>query len=255
VSVTDRRPGRGAPEPEEHRRRTGVTAIVPALDEEAAIGAVVEALRRVIADEVIVVDGGSRDATAQRARAAGARVVVETRRGYGRACLTGAAHAQDAEVLLFCDGDGSDVIEQAPRLTQPIQRGHADLVIGSRIRGRRQPGSMRIHQLAGNILVAWLIRVRHHAPVSDIGPFRAIRANLLPTLELREVTYGFPTEMIARTALRGYRIAEVPVDYRARDGGQSKVSSSLRGSLLAGYHMLRVAWSPEKTRSEGGTPT
>lgn len=226
-------------------------AVVPALDEEAAIGAVVQALRRVVADEVIVVDGGSRDATAERARAAGARVVGETRRGYGRACLTGAAHASDATVLLFCDGDGSDVIEQATRLTQPILDGHADLVIGSRIRGRRQPGSMRIHQLAGNVMVAWLLRVRHHARVTDVGPFRAIRASILPTLELREMTYGLPTEMIARAAQRGYRVTEVPVDYRARGGGRSKVSSSLRGSLLAGYHMLRVAWAAGTTRSEG----
>src|SRR5205807_4476094 len=147
------------------------------------------------------------------------------------------------DVLLFCDGDGSDVVSQGARLIEPVVAGAADLVVGSRVRGCRAAGAMAPHQLFGNRLVAALLRRRHAAAVSDVGPVRAIRARVLADLRMREMTYGWPTEMIVRAARGGYRVLEVPVDYRARAGGRSKVSGSLRASVRAALDMIRVAWA------------
>lgn len=228
-----------------------VIAVVPALNEERAIASVVEAVLAVgVIDGVVVVDGGSSDATAERARAAGALVVVERRRGYGRACLTGARHVDGAEVILFVDGDGADVVALAGRLIEPVLAGSADLALGSRTRGRRERGSMALHQLAGNALVAAILRRRHGVNVTDVGPFRAVGVRLLGQLGMREMSYGWPTEMIVRAAAMGGRIVEVPVDYRARVGGRSKVSRSARGSLLAGWRMVRVAWAKAPARPD-----
>lgn len=229
-----------APRSESEHRATGVTAVVPAWNEEETIAAVVEGLRAVV-DEVLVVDGASTDATVARARAAGATVVLEPRRGYGRACLTGAERAAGAEALLFVDGDGSADPAQAGALVAPILAGTADLVLGSRVRGRRARGAMALHQYAGNVLVAAIVRRRHGVAVTDVPPYRAVRASTLRDLGMTELTYGWPTEMIVRAAARGYRVVEVPVDHRARAGGRSKVSGSVRASLLAGWHMLRIA--------------
>jgi glycosyltransferase involved in cell wall biosynthesis len=225
------------------RRSAGirVAAIIPVLDEERSIAAAIASLRSDLVDRVIVVDGGSHDTTVERARAAGAVVVHERRRGYGRACLSGAEAAADAQVLLFMDGDGSDFGEQAQRLVEPILSEHADLVLGSRARGRRERGAMTLHQTAGNRLVASILNHRYRLNLTDIGPFRAIRADLLRELALREMTYGWPTEMIRNAARGGGRVIEVPVDYRRRAAGQSKVSGNLRTSAKAGWHMLRVA--------------
>lgn len=218
-----------------------VAAIIPALNEERSIGAAVVSLPTDLVDRVIVVDGGSRDATAESAAAAGAFVVREPRRGYGRACLSGAEAGAGAQVLLFMDGDGSDVGEQARRLVEPILGERADLVLGSRVRGNRERGSLTPHQIAGNRLVATILNRRFSLALTDIGPFRAIRAELLSELALCEMTYGWPTEMIRNTARRKGRVIEVPVDYRRRVDGRSKVSGSLRASAKAGWHMLRVA--------------
>jgi glycosyltransferase involved in cell wall biosynthesis len=225
------------------------TAVIPAWNEEHTIGPVVARLReQPHVHEVVVVDGGSRDRTAERARAAGGRVVVEHRRGYGRACLTGAEAADGADVILFCDGDGSDVEEQAHRLIDPIVGGRLDLVIGSRLRGRREPRSLAPHQVAGNMLVAGILRRRLGVELSDIGPYRAICADVLRALDMTEMGYGWPTEMIVLAVSAGHRVGEVAVDYRARAGGTSKVSGSVRASIGAGVRMTRVALSRPSSR-------
>jgi glycosyltransferase involved in cell wall biosynthesis len=214
-----------------------VTAIIPALDEEAAIGATVARLdRRVVAD-VIVVDNGSRDRTAERAAAAGARVIAEPRRGYGRACLTGIEAAAGADVLVFLDGDGSDVPEDLSRLLAPIERGEADLVLGSRALGQREPGSLAAHQVWGNRLVLGLVRLLYRVRLTDFGPFRAIRAEALARLGMSHPTFGWPIEMVVKAAKARLRIVEVPVQWRRRIG-RSKVAGTVRGSLLAGYHLI-----------------
>ena len=218
-----------------------VAAIIPALDEERSIAAAVASLPSEIVDRVIVVDGGSRDATAVRAADAGAEVLHEPRRGYGRACLSGVEAAAGAHVLLFMDGDGSDVGEQAHRLLEPILCERADLVLGSRVRGRRERGSLAAHQIVGNRLVATILNRRFQLALTDIGPFRAIRAEVVLRLALREMTYGWPTEMIRNVARDGGSVIEVPVDYRRRADGRSKVSGDLRASARAGWNMLRVA--------------
>lgn len=222
-----------------------VVAIIPALDEEGAIGQTVARLDRGLVHEVIVVDNGSRDRTGERAAGAGARVVFEPRRGYGRACLSGVEAAAGADVLVFLDGDGSDVPEDLPRVLAPLRRGEADLVLGSRALGRREAGALAAHQVWGNRAVLALLRLLHGVRLTDFGPFRAIRAEALAQLGMAHPTYGWPIEMVVKAARRGLRIAEVPVDTRRRIG-RSKVTGTLRGSLLAGYHLvatvLRYAW-------------
>ena len=222
-----------------------VTAIIPALDEEGAIGETVARLDRGLVHEVIVVDNGSRDRTGERAATAGARVILEPRRGYGRACLSGIQAAGGADVLVFLDGDGSDVPEDLPRLLAPLQRGEADLVLGSRALGIRKPGALAVHQVWGTRLVLVLLRLLYRVRLTDFGPFRAIRAEALAQLGMAHPTYGWPIEMVVKAAKRGLRILEVPVSSRRRIG-RSKVAGTLRGSLLAGYHLvatvIRYAW-------------
>ena len=226
-------------------RRMRVTAIIPALDEEGAIGETVAHLDRSLVQEILVVDNGSRDRTAERAMAAGARVVRELRRGYGSACLAGVRAAGDSTVLVFLDGDGSDDPQDLPRVLAPIMDGEADLVLGSRLRGMRQPGSLSTHQLWGNRVVLALLRLLYGVHLTDFGPFRAIRAEILAGLRMSHPSYGWPVEMVVKAAKHGLRIVEVPVNYRRRIG-QSKVAGTLSGSLLAGYHLiattLRYAW-------------
>jgi glycosyltransferase involved in cell wall biosynthesis len=216
-----------------------VVAVIPARDEEGAIGKVVADLPRNWVQRVVVVDNGSADGTADLARVAGASVVYEPCPGYGRACAAGVAAAPDAEVILFLDGDYSDFPEEAPRLLGPILRGEADLVIGSRLRGRRARGALPAHQLFGNWLVARLMRLIYGVPVTDLGPFRAIRADLLRDLRMEQMTYGWPTEMLVKAARRGARIVEAPVSYRKRIG-RSKISGTVRGTVLATYYILGV---------------
>lgn len=215
-----------------------VSLIIPVLNEAECIGALLAEILPEAADEVLVVDNGSTDDTAAIARAAGVRVVSEPRRGYGYACAAGAAAAQ-FEVLVFMDGDGSFVPEQIGRLVAAVRCG-ADLALGTRMAGGMAAGAMPPHQLYGNRLVARLVRRIYGVPLTDLGPFRAIRSALLERLDMRERTYGWPIEMIVKAARHGARIVELPVDYRPRFGGQSKVGGTVRGTLLATYRILSV---------------
>ena len=216
-----------------------VAVIIPALNEEESIGQVLAAIPTDVIDEIIVVDGGSRDDTVAIAQAGGARVVHEPQRGYGRACATGAAAAQ-GDVVLFLDADGADDPAQIPDLLAPILGGQADMVLGSRLAGEIAPGAMPWHQRFGNWLAARLIRHLYGLPLTDLSPFRAVRRELLLRLEMKEMTYGWPTEMIVKAARRGWRVVEMPVRYRPRLGGRSKISGTVRGTALATYHILRT---------------
>jgi len=216
-----------------------ISVIIPALNEESAIAGVVAAVPREVAREVIVVDNGSDDETADQARRAGARVIREPRRGYGRACRAG-VHAVDGacEIIVFLDGDGSDCPELMERLVQPILEGSADFVVGSRIRGRREPGSMNAAQVLAGRGAGILIRKLYGARYTDMCPFRAIRRDALEQLGMRDETYGWNLEMQIRAARSRLRILEVPVDHRRRAGGTSKVSGTVRGTLRAGGRMV-----------------
>lgn len=213
-----------------------VSVVIPCLDEEEPVGGVVREVLAQGVDEVIVVDNGSRDATATRARDAGSRVVSEPLRGYGRACAAGvAAVRSDAEIVCFLDGDGSDVPRFLPAVVGPVARGEADFVMGSRRRGRREPGSMTPPQLAAGWLAGHLMRAVYGVRFTDMSPFRAMRVDQLRRLGMSETTYGWNLEMQMRAAANGLRIREIAVDHRCRRGGVSKVS----GRLTAG---LRAAW-------------
>lgn len=220
-------------------KRARVSVVIPALNEEEPIGDVVRAVPREIACEVIVVDNGSTDRTAEVARAAGARVVAQPARGYGRACRAGLeAVSPDCEIVVFLDGDGSDCPELMGRLVAPVAEGRYDFVIGSRTRGRREKGSMNFQQLFAGRAAGWLLRLLYGVRYTDMCPFRAIRRDALLRLGMKEETYGWNLEMQMRAARAGLRILEVPVDHRRRAGGESKVSGTLRGTFLAGTRIL-----------------
>jgi glycosyltransferase involved in cell wall biosynthesis len=223
-----------------------VTIVIPALNEAGNIRELVKGIHAVVSAQVVVVDNGSTDGTAEEARAAGAQVVSEPRRGYGYACVAGVADAGEAEILVFMDGDCSFTPADLPSLLTPILEGRADLVLGSRALGSMEPGAMPPHQLFGNWLVARLMNLLYGLSITDLGPFRAIRSTLLRQLDMQEMTYGWPTEMIVKAARRGTRIVEVPVVYHARRLGHSKVSGTIRGTVLATWFILgvtfRYAW-------------
>ena len=210
---------------------TVVSAIIPCLDEETAIGRVVTAVLAQDVSEVVVVDGGSRDRTAERAAAAGARVIVEPRPGYGRAILAGIAVVRDdADIIVFLDGDGSDPAEFIPNLVSPIATGEAIFVLGSRVRGEREPGSLAPQQLLVAHVGRLLLHLVYGAGFTDLSPFRAIRRQELKHLGMKEETYGWNLEMLMRVAAARLPALEVPVGQRQRIGGVSKVS----GNLVAG---------------------
>jgi glycosyltransferase involved in cell wall biosynthesis len=211
-----------------------VTAIIPALNEADAIAEVVRGVRDAGVADVIVVDNGSDDDTATRAAAAGARVIREPRRGYGRACRAGVqAVPGGTGTVLFLDGDGSDDPRDIPGLVAPIAAGTHDFVIGSRTRGVREPGSLHASQLLAGRLAGLAMRVLYGVQYTDMCPLRAIRADALAALGMREETYGWNLEMQMRVAQAGLRILEMPVRHRHRRGGRSKVSGSVTGSLRA----------------------
>jgi len=213
--------------------------VIPALDEAASIGSVLAAIPTELGANVIVVDNGSRDATEAIARNAGAIVVAEPRRGYGRACLTGATYALErgAGAVCFLDGDYSDRPEELRELFGPVARGDADLVLGSRLRGGLEPGAMPPHAVFGNRFVTAMLRVVYGLRLTDLGPFRVVRADLLRRLAMTEMTYGWPVEMLAKAARLDARIVEIPVAYRRRIG-HSKISGTLRGTIGATYYLL-----------------
>jgi glycosyltransferase involved in cell wall biosynthesis len=225
-----------------------VVVVIPALNEEDSIGAVVAEVRHEIVSRVIVADGGSRDATVTRARGAGAEVLVPGP-GYGRACLAGAVAATDAGIVVFMDGDGADDPHAMADLVGPIRARRYDFVIGSRARGKREPGSIAWHQLAAGRLAGLGMRLLYGVRYTDMCAFRAIRRDALLGLGMREMTYGWNIEMQMRAASAGLRILEIPVDYRRRRGGSSKVAGNLRGSVRAAARIVatfvRVSTQPK----------
>lgn len=219
--------------------RLKASVIVPALNEEMSIGEVVRQIPKQYVTEIIVVDNGSTDRTAEVAAAAGATVLTEKRRGYGYACLTGIAHAVKAHppVIAFLDGDLSDYPEELPALLQPIQDSGYDLVIGSRMTGVREAGAMLPQALFGNWLASNLIRIFWGYRFTDLGPFRAIRTDVLERLHMRDGTYGWTVEMQIKAAKLGLKCTEVPVRYRKRIGC-SKVTGTVAGTVKASVKIL-----------------
>ena len=230
-----------------------IAVVIPARNEAQALPHVLGAIPDRI-DHVIVADNGSTDGSAAVARAYGARTVDVPQAGYGRACMAAIAEAErlSADIIVFLDGDNSDYPEQMPSLIDPIVAGRADMVIGSRTRGKRTARALTPQQIFGNALACWLIAAIWGFRYTDLGPFRAIRAEALRTLALREQTYGWTVEMQIRAVQHGLRIIEVPVDYRARIG-KSKVSGTVRGVVLASYYILamiaRAALSPARGKA------
>lgn len=228
------------------RDNSKVAVIIPALNEEAAIGGVVAAIPAWV-DDIIVVDNGSTDGTAALAREAGARVIREPRRGYGAACLAGIVALTDPDIIVFMDGDGSDVPQEMALLVDPLVQDQADLVIGSRVLGARETGALTLQARFGNWLACRLIQLFWGKSYTDLGPFRAVRRRALSGLEMQDRDYGWTVEMQVKAVRRGLRVMETPVSYRRRIGA-SKISGTVRGVLGAGikilYIIFREAFSP-----------
>jgi glycosyltransferase involved in cell wall biosynthesis len=214
-----------------------VSVIIPAFNEQEGIVSVLKDIPKGLVTEVLVVDNGSTDRTAQLAAQAGARVVREARRGYGSACLAGIAAADGPDILVFLDGDHSDHPDEMPLLLDPILRGEADLVIGSRTLGRREAGALLPQGRFGNWLATRLIRLLFGARFTDLGPFRAVRREALERMGMRDRTFGWTVEMQVKAARLRLRTAEVPVSYRRRKG-VSKITGTVGGTVRAGYKIL-----------------
>ncbi|HET6941426.1 MAG TPA: glycosyltransferase family 2 protein [Sphingomicrobium sp.] len=214
-----------------------VSVVIPTHNEAQAIGRVLADLPRALVTEVIVVDSNSTDGTPHLAGTMGARVIEEPRRGYGRACLTGLANTQNPDVVVFLDGDYSDRPSELPLILAPILEGRADITLGSRFGGTSNRGALPWHQSFGNRLAAGLIRLLYGVKITDLGPFRAGRADVLRALALAEATYGWAVEMIVKGAIAGFRIVEVPVSYHPRIG-KSKISGTVKGTLGAAWFIL-----------------
>ena len=217
-----------------------VAIVIPALNEAAAIHQLLAELPQDFAQWVIVVDNGSTDATATIAQKSGAIVITEPIRGYGRACLKGfnTACSFGAEIVIFMDGDGSDDPTDLPMMLRPIGEGKADFVIGSRVSELAERGAVPAQARLGNWLVSRMIRLMYGVRLHDIGSFRVVRCSLLETIDMREMTYGWPVEMLVKAAQAHYRILELPIHYRHRSHGRSKVAGTMRGSIKAAYYML-----------------
>lgn len=217
-----------------------IAVVIPTLDEADTIAGVIAELPADLVADIIIADGGSRDATCARAAAAGARV-LHAGRGYGRACAAGArSAAADCDIIAFLDGDGADRADLLGTLAAPIIAGTHDLVLASRTRGSREPGSMLWHQVLAAHLAGLVIGTRYRVAYSDMCAFRAIRRDALDRLALTEMTYGWNIEMQMRAAAAGLRILEIPLPYRKRAGGRSKVAGTLGGTIRAGWHIVRT---------------
>lgn len=216
-----------------------ISVIIPTHNEAQAIGRVLADLPADVVTEVLVVDSNSSDGTPEIAKKMGARVLSEPRRGYGRACLTGIAATDTPDIVVFLDGDYSDRPDELPILIAPIVEGRADITLGSRLAKRTDHGALPWHQVFGNRLAAGLIRLLYRQKITDLGPFRAARAEVLQKLQLEEATYGWAVEMILKGALGGFRIVEVPVSYYPRIG-KSKISGTVRGTIGAGWFILSL---------------
>ena len=229
-------PLRGGDTKESHVR---VSVVIPTHNERQAIGRVLADLPSNLVTEVIVVDSSSSDQTPEIAATMGARVIQESRRGYGQACLTGLAAAESPDVVVFLDGDYSDRPSELPILLEPIIDGRADITLGSRLHERRSAAALPWHQTLGNRIAACLIRLLYGLQITDLGPFRAGRTEVLRALALEETTYGWAVEMILKGALGGYRVVEVPVSYYPRIG-KSKISGTVKGTLGAGWFIMSL---------------
>ena len=222
-----------------------IVVVIPALNEARSLPHVLDALPPGLAREVLVVDNGSTDATPRIAAEWGATVLIEPRRGYGRACLTGidalARRDTPPDVVVFLDADFSDHPDQMPQILEPVLSGRADLVIGSRVLGEREAGALLPQARFGNLLAAWLIRRLYGLPVTDLGPFRAIRWDSLVSLQMQDTDFGWTAEMQVKAARDGLRYAEVPTSYRRRIG-VSKITGTLTGSLRAGWKILYTVY-------------
>lgn len=220
--------------------RTRISVIIPALNEAESISFVVQSMPWASIDECIVVDNGSTDGTADIATAAGARV-VNSPRGFGAAMYAGSLAAlETSEILVFMDGDGADVIAELPKLLEPVERDEVDFAIGSRIRGHREPGSMLASQVFAGHLIGWLVKVFYGFRYTDMGAFRVIRRRALEQMKMTEMTYGWNLEMQIKAVQRNLRILEVPVAYRCRIGGESKVSGNVSASVKAAIRIFGV---------------
>jgi len=214
-----------------------VSVIIPTHNEARAIGRVLADLPRELVTEIIVVDSNSSDGTPDVARSMGARVIEEPRRGYGRACFTGFDNAERPDVVVFLDGDYSDRPSELPLILAPIVEGRADISLGSRLNSKSNHGALPWHQVFGNRFAAGLIRLLYGVRITDLGPFRAARADVFRALALQEASYGWAVEMILKGVLAGHRIVEVPVSYYPRIG-KSKISGTVKGTLGAGWFIL-----------------
>ena len=218
-----------------------IDVLIPAFNEEKAIGKVIEAIPKNIIREIIVINNNSTDNTAKVAETAGATVLEELTRGYGKACLKGlgylAAKNDPPDIVVFLDGDFSDYPEEIEQLVEPIINGKADMVIGSRVLGKKEKGALQPQQVFGNWLATKLIYWIYKKRYTDLGPFRAISMKKLIDLEMKDTSYGWTVEMQVKAAKKGLGYSEIPVKYRKRIG-KSKVSGTLKGSILAGYKII-----------------
>lgn len=219
-----------------------IKLVIPAINEQESIGLVINAIPKGICTEIIVVDNNSIDHTAAIAKQHGATVLLQKLPGYGNACLKGLAYIKESgcDIVVFLDGDFSDYPEELPKLLKPILAGEADMVIGSRIKSLREPGSMTPQQVFGNWLAVFLIRIFFRHRFTDLGPFRAITWQALEEINMEDKTYGWTVEMQVKAVKAKLRCINIPVRYRKRAGGESKVSGTIKGSVLAGIKIIKT---------------